>query len=202
MKFKEKLIGSHNTMSYLKPSNWLLYLGYLISAKCQNKTLVEQINSGVRVFDIRIFPEYDKHGTTFWRYGHGLTKFTRNSPNIYLIVNTLNEKAKKDKKPMYMRIILERCKSERDVQEFIDLCKFLEFNYPHVEFLGGNRKKDWKKCYIFSTCITDNNVNQPVSSMAPDARWYEEICPWLYAKRMNKVNKDKLIKGINLFDFI
>ena len=202
MKFKEKLIGSHNTMSYLKPSNWLLYLGYLISAKCQNKSWLEQIDSGVRVFDIRVFPEYDKHGITFWRYGHGLTKFTRNSPHIYLIANILNEKAKKDNKPMYMRIILERCKSERDVQKFINLCAYLELTFPHVKFLGGNRKKDWKKCYTFSSDITDNNVNQPVSSMAEDARWYEKICPWLYAKRMNKVNKDKLIKGINLFDFI
>ena len=201
MKFKEKLIGSHNTMSYLKPSNWLLYLGYLISAKCQNKTLVEQIDSGVRVFDIRVFPEYI-FGSTFWRYGHGLIKFTRNSPSIYNIASTINDMAKRTKKPMYMRIILERCKSERDIQKFIELCKFLESNYPYVEFLGGNRKKDWKKCYIFSSCITDNNVNQPVSSMAKDARWYEKICPWLYAKRMNKVNKDKLIKGINLFDFI
>ena len=201
MKFKEKLIGSHNTMTYLKPTNWLLYLGYLISAKCQNKTLVEQIDSGVRVFDIRVFPEYI-FGSTFWRYGHGLIKFTRNSPSIYNIASTINDMAKRTKKPMYMRIILERCKSERDIQKFIELCKFLESNYPYVEFLGGNRKKDWKKCYIFSSCITDNNVNQPVSSMAKDARWYEKICPWLYAKRMNKVNKDKLIKGINLFDFI
>ena len=145
MKFKEKLIGSHNTMTYLKPTNWLLYLGYLISAKCQNKTLVEQINSGVRVLDIRVFPEYI-FGSTFWRYGHGLIKFTRNSPSIYNIANTINDMAKRTKKPMYMRIILERCKSERDVQEFINLCEHLELNYPYVTFLGGNRKKDWKKC--------------------------------------------------------
>lgn len=201
MKFKEKLIGSHNTMTYLKPTNWLLYLGYLISAKCQNKTWLEQINSGVRVLDIRVFPEYI-FGSTFWRYGHGLIKFTRNSPGIYNIASTINDMAKRTKKPMYMRIILERCKSERDVQEFINLCEHLELNYPYIKFLGGNRKKDWKKCYIFSSDITDSNVNQPVSSMAEDARWYEKICPWLYAKRMNKVNKYKLIKGINLFDFI
>ena len=201
MKFKEKLIGSHNTMTYLKPTNWLLYLGYLISAKCQNKTWLEQINSGVRVLDIRVFPEYI-FGSTFWRYGHGLIKFTRNSPGIYNIASTINDMAKRTKKPMYMRIILERCKSERDVQEFINLCEHLELNYPYIKFLGGNRKKDWKKCYTFSLEITDNDVNQPVSSMAKDARWYEKICPWLYAKRMNKVNKYKLIKGINLFDFI
>ena len=201
MKFKEKLIGSHNTMTYLKPTNWLLYLGYLISAKCQNKTWLEQINSGVRVLDIRVFPEYI-FGSTFWRYGHGLIKFTRNSPGIYNIASTINDMAKRTKKPMYMRIILERCKSEHDVQEFINLCEHLELNYPYIKFLGGNRKKDWKKCYIFSSDITDSNVNQPVSSMAEDARWYEKICPWLYAKRMNKVNKYKLIKGINLFDFI
>ena len=201
MKINEKLIGSHNTMTYLKPSNWLLYLGHLILSKCQNKTWLEQINSGVRVLDIRVFPEYDIYGITFWRYGHGLTKFTRNSPNIYLIANTLNEKAKKDNKPMYMRIILERCKSEHDVQKFIELCKFLESNYPYVKFLGGNRKKDWKKCYTFSSEITDDDVNQPVSSMAPDVRWYEKVCPWLYAKRMNKINRDNLIEGTNLFDF-
>lgn len=201
MKFKEKLIGSHNTMTYLKPTNWLLYLGYLISAKCQNKTWLDQINSGVRVLDIRVFPEYI-FGSTFWRYGHGLIKFTRNSPGIYNIASTINDMAKRTKKPMYMRIILERCKSEHDVQEFINLCEHLELNYPYIKFLGGNRKKDWKKCYIFSSDITDSNVNQPVSSMAEDARWYEKICPWLYAKRMNKVNKYKLIKGINLFDFI
>ena len=201
MKFKEKLIGSHNTMTYLKPTNWLLYLGYLISAKCQNKTWLEQISSGVRVLDIRVFPEYI-FGTTFWRYGHGLIKFTRNSPCIYKIASTINDRAKRTKKPMYMRIILERCKSKRDVQEFIELCTYLELKFPYVKFLGGNRKKDWKKCYTFSSDITDNNVNQPVSSMAEDARWYEKVCPWLYAKRMNKVNKDKLIKGINLFDFI
>ena len=82
------------------------------------------------------------------------------------------------------------------------LCEGLEKEFPYVKFLGGNRKSDWRKCYTFLSDITDNNVNQPVSSMASDSRWYEKVCPWLYAKRTNKVNKDKMINGINLFDFI
>ena len=41
MEFKEKVFGSHNTMTYLRPSNWLLYLGHLIMSKCQSKTWIE-----------------------------------------------------------------------------------------------------------------------------------------------------------------
>ena len=203
MEFKEKVFGSHNTMTYLRPSNWLLYLGHLIMSKCQSKTWIEQISNGARVLDIRVFPEYNKSHNVIWRYGHGLVKFSKSkSPNIYLIAKTLNDKAKLTHQDYYMRIILEKCKSETDVENFVMLCEGLEKEFPYVKFLGGNRKSDWRKCYTFLSDITDNNVNQPVSSMAPDARWYEKVCPWLYAKRTNKVNKDKMINGINLFDFI
>ena len=203
MEFKEKVFGSHNTMTYLKPSNWLLYLGHLIMAKCQSKTWEEQISAGARVLDIRVLPEYDKYNNLTWRYGHGLVKFSKaKSPNIYLIARTLNNKAKLTHQDYYMRIILEKWKSETDVENFVMLCKSLEQAFTNVKFLGGNRKGDWRKCYTFSSDITDSNVNQPVSSMAEDARWYEKACPWLYAKRMNKANKDKMINGINLFDFI
>lgn len=203
MEFKEKVFGSHNTMTYLRPSNWLLYLGNLFFAKCQSKTWIEQISAGARVLDIRVLPEYDKYNNLTWRYGHGLVKFSKaKSPNIYLIARTLNDKANLTHQDYYMRIILEKCNSETDVEKFVMLCKSLEHEFPNVKFLGGNRKGDWRKCYTFSSDITDNNVNQPVSSMATDARWYEKVCPWLYAKRTNKVNKDKMINGINLFDFI
>lgn len=203
MEFKEKVFGSHNTMTYLNPSNLLLYLGHLIMAKCQSKTWEEQIEAGSRVLDIRVFPEYDKYNNVIWRYGHGLVKFSKSeSPNIYLVAKTLNEKAKLTHQDYFMRIILEKCKSETDVQNFVTLCKSLEDEFTNVKFLGGNRKSDWKKCYNFSSGITDNDVFQPVSSMAKDTKWYEKLCPWLYAKRMNKANKDKMKNGINLFDFI
>ena len=203
MEFNEKVFGSHNTMTYLSPSNWLLYLGHLIVAKCQSKTWEEQINAGSRVLDIRVFPEYDEYNNVIWRYGHGLIKISKsNSPNIYLIAKTLNDKAKSTNQDYYMRIILEKCNSETDVENFVMLCKSLENEFTNVKFLGGNRKGDWRKCYTFSSGITDNNVNQFVSSMAKDAKWYEKACPWLYAKRMNKANKDKMVNGINLFDFI
>ena len=47
------MIGSHNTFSYLPAKHWwvtILKPWY----KCQNKTIYEQYNSGVRYFDVRV----------------------------------------------------------------------------------------------------------------------------------------------------
>ena len=180
----KKIIGSHNSMSYLPPMNkWLKPINWLF-AKCQNDLFMTGI---VGCVDLRVYynKEYDK-----WMFAHGLIAYDRLTLTAYL--NILLSKHNK-----YVRIILERDGYE---DEFIKLCDDLVKKYPNVTFLGGYRKSDWKHLYDFK----DSNIpiHQWVGSMAEDARWYEKICPWLYAKRMNKVNKDKLIKGINLFDFI
>ena len=42
--------GSHNTMTYLKPSKWYLY-PFIFVAKCQSIDYKKQFNCGVRWFD-------------------------------------------------------------------------------------------------------------------------------------------------------
>lgn len=104
---------------------------------------------------------------------------------------------------MYVRLILEKYESDEECDCFVRSCKSLErLEYPNIKLFGGNRKGDWKKLYTFKGNIPDALNNQFVSSMMPDARWYEKICPYLYAKRMNKVNKGKMKEIINLFDFV
>lgn len=67
------MIGSHNTMTYLKAESkvWESISGYW---RCQDKTLDEQIEAGVRWFDIRIV--YDNSAQTersvyYWKFAHG-----------------------------------------------------------------------------------------------------------------------------------
>lgn len=61
------MIGTHNSMTYLKAKNkvWEVIAGYW---RCQDKNLGEQIEAGVRWFDIRI--AYDE-GTKSWVFAHG-----------------------------------------------------------------------------------------------------------------------------------
>ena len=199
---KDILIGSHNSMTYLsiECNKWYLkpfmWIGNKLFAQCQNKNIYQQVfMSRARVFDLRIY-----RGPRGWNFAHGLINYHYDC-NLIRILNILAGY----NFPIYVRIILERCKNEEDVYNFQKLCTMLENNdkYKSITFFGGNRKNDWKKLYQFKNEeFTDDNNNQWVSSMAKDARWYEKICPWLYAKRMNKVNKSKVAKGTNLFDFI
>ena len=53
------MLGSHNSFSYLKPEKWWMRI-FNPWAKCQSKTLEEQYEAGVRVFDIRVRWKDDK----------------------------------------------------------------------------------------------------------------------------------------------
>lgn len=180
------MIGSHNTMTYLKPRAWWMYL-INSWAKCQDKTLEEQLKK-VRCFDFRIYYNSKKNK---WYFAHGLVEY--NMDLITALEIVMNNKRRKN---IYIRIIMEKGK---EIDKFKDLCRVIEVQFPNINFFGGNRKSDWKKIYSFSTGITDDKVNQWVSSMQPCCKL---ITPKRYAALNNLVNLTKASKGINLFDFI
>lgn len=182
----KRIVGSHDTMTYLPPKWWILRPINWLFAKCQDNLLSSDI---IKCVDLRIY--YNKKKGK-WSFAHGLIAYS-DRVHLRVFLNfLLNRKIK------YIRIILERDGYEDD---FITLCNNLVQEYPTVTFLGGYRKSDWKHLYDFK----DSNIPiyQWVGSMASDARWYERFIPRLYAKRMNEFNmKNNLKEGINLFDFI
>lgn len=193
-KITKPIMGCHNSMTAYAPRTIFGYIGNIF-AKCQTKTIDELVED-YQVFDIRVC--FDKQGDL--EYRHGLVRY--DGVGIYTVMNILSHY--KDKKQFFVRLLLEKWDNDYDVIKFQNLCATLTLHYPDIIFIGGNRKGDWKKCYDFNNGITDADVYQWVSSMADDARWYEKICPFLYAKRMNKKNveKAKTINGIHLFDFV
>ena len=79
------MIGSHNSMSYLKPRRWYLR-PFSFMSKCQSKTLKEQYEKfGVRLFDIRV--SFDKDGTPY--FAHGLMQY---KGDVYEHLDYLNTK--------------------------------------------------------------------------------------------------------------
>lgn len=64
------MIGSHNSMTYLKASSkvWEKLSAYW---RCQDKTIDEQIAAGVRWFDIRVAYDKSARGSSFWKFAHG-----------------------------------------------------------------------------------------------------------------------------------
>lgn len=187
--FNKVIIGSHNSMSFLKPKHWLMRPINWLFAQCQSYDYSDRL---IKCVDIRTYWS-DEDG---WQFAHGLVSYEFSS-EFCGFFTTIKKFYKAGVR--YFRIILERNGNE---DGFIRLCKLLENDYKRlgVTFLGGYRKSDWKQLYDFDT----NNIpiHQWVGSMADDARWYERFIPRLYAKRMNKHNLKNAKKGINLYDFI
>ena len=186
------IIGSHNTMTYAAPRKWWMVL---ISpfAVCQNKTIDEQLNFGVGLFDLRV-----RWSKGEWIFAHGL--YEVKGEDILEVINKISAKATKYNCKGYVRLILETRKADEvQEQKFIELCEKIK-DTENVIFMGGNRKFDWKQIYDFGF---NPDIWQPVSSMAEDANWVEKYIPILYAARRNQSNLLEAWKfNFSLFDFV
>jgi hypothetical protein len=189
------IIGTHNTMSYLKPTNWWMR-PFNIFAKCQNYTLEDQIAAGVQCFDIRIW--FDNENLT-WRFAHGAINYGDKSSALDKILTLISNKVKNP----HVRVTLEKRYSELNKILFKNMCQFMEEQYRNINFFGGHYKKTWEQLYTFkNNSELEDKLVQYVGSMADDAKWYEKFIPVLYAKRKNKENKFKMNgTKINIFDF-
>lgn len=194
------ILGSHNSLSFLKPKKWWMKL-FNFYYQTQNKNLVEQIKSGVHMFDIRV--RFTNDGRVIichnsWEYKHSFDI----EDFVNIILDTIRIHKIDDEK-YYIRLVLE-ISDTRLGQElmFIDLGNcFKNKTDDNIVIFGGQRKWDWERVII---TIPDLFVACPVSTMDKRCRWYEKFCPRLFAKRMNERNM-KLWKDqqcIVAFDFI
>lgn len=109
------MIGSHNTFSYLPPKNFWGKITRLWN-KCQDKTIQEQYDAGVRYFDIRI-----KLIDGFWHIVHNNVDY--GSCYYPTLASMFNKLAPKDN--VYIRIILDVRKIPKNKEEYKE--KFLNY---------------------------------------------------------------------------
>lgn len=178
-------MGTHNSMTYLKPKKWYMY-PFRFIAKCQSLTIKEQFDRGVRLFDIRI--SYNKNNKR--EFKHGLISY---KGDVYKTLEWLNSQ----NTPIQIRIILEDNKPFyiRDFLFAKDIHTFKE-DFPNLSFYEGRRKCDWDKVVN----LPELEVIQPVSSMCKNKLF--SIWPWLYAKLFNKKNIKTYSDKTLLIDFI
>lgn len=188
-------IASHNTMTYFEPAKWWMKIFNSI-AKCQNKTLQDQVELGVNVFDIRV--RFNKEFNLV--IAHGLVEYKYNVvfPNISSIFEYL-----KYLRNCKIRIVLEISKYNKYklLQKilFIQWLNSMIEKYPTITFFEGTSKYDWE--YLNDKCT--NNIppyNQYVSSMK--GKGIYRIFPKLYAKKYNKRVVNTITNTITFIDYI
>lgn len=194
-------IGSHNTMTYLKPSQWWLR-PFAWMGKCQSKDIRDQfICYGIRWFDLRL--TFDKKNSTPY-FAHGLFSYKEIDP--FTILNFLEAVSKAVQEKVYIRLINER-NSDFNKKCFTLFCKKVEEKYPNLIFIGGQNKKDWKIIYSFknepdipvidkySSCNHDtceyDKQGKEIKHIDNISTIIDDIYPEWYAKKNNLKNRNK-----------
>ena len=204
-------LGSHNSMTYLKPQWYLLPFAWF--GRCQSLDIKQQFNAGARWFDLRI--AFDNKGFPF--FAHGLMSYKGSKVND--ILNILDNLANETKEKIYIRLLNER-NSDYSKILFRTFCANVVEEYSNLIFTGGQNKKDWKLIYDFGN-YPDMPLVDKYSSCNHDKCEYDEsgkeinhvnntgvviddICPEWYAKRNNLKNRNKYIDQdvYLLLDFI
>lgn len=179
------ILASHNTMTYLPPKKWWMKIFKSIY-QCQNIAFWQQIDLGVKYFDIRI--SFDKFGQPEFR--HGFVAFKGDVLTLFKLLNEENN--------IICRIVLERVTDDIDYDLFRALCKTIQEQYSNITFTCGEYKKTKEVIYDF-----ENHI--PATEMYGSVRGkgLEKIFPKLYAKRYNKELKEQYIdKGYLMIDFV
>lgn len=122
------MIGSHNTMTYLKPK-FLIFRPFSFLWRCQDKDLDEQKKLGVKYLDIRV--RYSKRDE-LWYFCHGLVDLKEFHMNMELLINSLEFTGCK------YRLILERGDDKCKSKFFEEVTKYKGKNMVYAGY-----KKPW-----------------------------------------------------------
>lgn len=169
------------------------------TAKCQNKTIKEQYDLGVRCFDLRI--RFSKTGDII--LAHGIIEYDYSEQDLMNDLWFLN-KISTDNSPVYIRMINEIRNSKHYTDEnryrFGILCYKFELLFPKLRFwCGMNLLKPQSVVYRFQNNPSCEELYASVTKPKIIDDWF----PWLYARFNNKKNlKSGTDKDFMLIDFV
>lgn len=197
------MIGSHNSMTYLPPKHrfWRLFTPFW---RCQNKTIKEQIDAGVKFFDLRVVWDW----VDCWQFAHGLVRFG-GTVSVAGVIALLEMH-----KCLY-RIVLERG-TENEEARFRN---WFVYSYDagiwwrsHPHCTAVIIKRGWKSVRSRRFDYAFKNLHLADHSFVPfrsDRPWWRQLSwrmfctPRLWAKRHNTVKKGwkKGRKAVHFYDF-
>lgn len=128
------ILGTHNSFTgepLIRKQRWLKWIINPFS-RCQNKTVLQQFDAGVRVFDIQISLINGE-----WIATHGIAKYS--TPVIYIL-----EKLNNYNTPIYIKIGLDNGK---DVELFKVFIETLKSTFKNITIFQVYKEKPWEILY-------------------------------------------------------
>lgn len=168
-------IISHNSHTYLKPRKiWMKAINW--TAQCQDKTIEQQYNEGIRFFDIRV-----RFSKTETKLVHGLVEYKGSFQDI---MNFLSGKG-----DCTLRIMLD----DRHNCDTNDQTVILQLSAPvwkakyNINLININRLSDGKNVYDYGNPMPDVDSQYSSASSTKIAG----LCPRLWHKNHTYTDTDK-----------
>ena len=117
------IYGTHNSATGGKLLWWLKPLAWIINptSKCQDKTIQEQLQDGVKLFNLQVAYINGK-----WRFSHGLALYKE---DVMLTIRQLRAWATKHE-PIYIQLYLDKCFwCKQNIEEFEKLIAAIKCGY-------------------------------------------------------------------------
>lgn len=183
-------LGSHNTMTYLRPKVfWQRLLPFI--GRCQSVDYKVQHSLGAVGYDLRLF--WDNDGKL--EYRHGFLRFPADNIDEVLSYAESNN--------IIVRVLLEVRSYNKPLISNIDelrsrfkvYCSEIEEKYPSILFFGGQESGSGEKLYTFKNDTGDLAIEELHSSVTSlfkshnkFLRMIDDLFPIIYSLIKNEKN--------------
>lgn len=183
-------LGSHNTMTYLRPKVfWQRLLPFI--GRCQSVDYKVQHSLGAVGYDLRLF--WDDYGKL--EYRHGFLRFPADNIDEVLSYAELNN--------IIVRVLLEVRSYNKPLISNIDelrsrfkaYCSEIEEKYPSILFFGGQESGSGEKLYTFKNDtgnLAIEELHSSVTSLFKShnkfLRMIDDLFPIIYSLIKNEKN--------------
>ena len=164
------------------------------TGRCQRLTISEQLEKGVRCFDIRIRFDGDRLVVAHNRIEYVCSRYW-----LWLILDAINARGGCCVRMLHeVRTARQREKSSTEL--FAELCSLYERKFRAVRFFGGRNLMDWGTDYRFAG--DEPTVEDAYGSRRKPRSLYA-LWPWLYAKLYNGRERQAVTdRDVKLMDFV
>ena len=183
-------LGSHNTMTYLRPKVfWQRLLPFI--GRCQSVDYKVQHSLGAVGYDLRLF--WDSDGQL--EYRHGFLRFSADNIDEVLSYAESNN--------IIVRVLLEVRSYNKPLISNIDelrsrfkaYCSEIEKKYPSIIFFGGQETSSGEKLYTFKNetrVLVIDELHSSVTSLFKSnnkfLRMIDDLFPIIYSLIKNEKN--------------
>lgn len=188
------MIASHNSWTYRPPIRTWMWL-LVPFAKCQRKSIEQQLDAGVEMFDLRL-KLYNKNMSV----AHG----------PYVIkadfLPDLSRIDYADSTQKYVRVLMEsRNPTYDEIILFKHYCEWIKFLFPNIIFFGGHgaHKPNWRAHYYDFGTQVPKVEEYHASVRGGFMPWLWGLRRWLSYKefkRWEDKRNDK--KNTTMLDFV